>query len=100
MKNARPLAQGEKVTVWTTFDKIRYWKGSVEIDRLRDPRRPSAVLRGRVRKPWRRGAHVRLTVSDGGFVDERIYLPDEGKLWVRGWDTEEALAMIVGEALR
>jgi hypothetical protein len=95
------LAQGEKVTVRTTLDRVRYWKASlqVNVERRQAPSR-SCVQRGRVVKPWKRGAQVKLLFPDGGWIYERIFRRDEGTVWVRGWDTEEALAMIVGEALR
>lgn len=99
MKNVK-LARGEKVTVWTTLDRVRYWKVSPQVRAEREVSKTSCVRRGRVVKPWRRGAQVKILFDDGGWVYERIYRDEEGKIWVRGWDTEEALAMIVGEALR
>lgn len=106
MKNAskpnlgKKLVQNEKITVRTTLDKVRYWKVSPEVRAERDRALNPTVMRGRVHKPWRRGASVKLSFADGGFVYERIFRRDEGTVWVRGWDTEEALAMIVAEGLR
>lgn len=96
----KSLAHGEKVTVRTTLDRVRYWKLSPEVQAERDRALNLTVIRGRVHKLWRRGAAVKLSFADGGFVYDRIFRRDEGTVWVRGWDTEEALAMIVGEALR
>jgi hypothetical protein len=94
------LARGEKVTVRTTLDRVRYWKASPQVRAERALSLHPCVQRGRVVKPWKCGAQVKLLFADGGWVYERIFRRDEGTVWVRGWDTEEALAMLVAEALR
>lgn len=91
----RMLVQGELVTVKTEFESTRFWRGVPGNTQTR----LGSVFRGRVHKPWRRSALVKMPVGKG-YVIERIERRDEGTRWVRGWDTEEALAMFVAEALQ
>lgn len=91
----RMLAQGEPVTVKTAFESARFWRGVPGNTRTR----LDAVFRGRVHKPWRRSALVKVTVGDG-YVLERIDRRDENTRWCRGWDSELANAWRAAEALR
>ena len=101
MKNAKKpdpwkkLERNEKVTVQTTYDRARYWRN---VDTWNRQHWDGRVFRARVKKSWRRGALVQVNIG-AGFVYARIYRDEEGKTWVRGWDTDEARAMMVSEAL-
>ena len=90
----KKLERGEKVTVWTTTDRWRNWSSA-------DSRNKTGrIVRGRAVQSWRNGgALVRVRVGKGWAL-QRIFHREEGKIWVRGWDTDEAKAFAVTEALR